>query len=130
MTPNVKFKPLSIYWLVQVNRDFRTHALDQEIRLYHRVAFASIDYTIVCFMTRSEKNDGSIIVEASNGQSYILIEEPHIDSWKASIYASWLRWDASNGASLDTDRCDYEPCAYLTREACLAGASDQFYRGD
>ena len=130
MTPNARPKPLSIYWLVQVNRDFRTHALDEELRLYHRVAFGSIDYTVVRSVTRSERNDGSVIVEASTGQSYILIEEPHIDSWKASIYASWLRWDASNGASLETSRCYYEPCAYLTREAFLAGASDQFYRGD
>lgn len=100
------------------------------MRLYHKLPYADIGYVVARSQAWSETGDGSVIVHASDGHSYSLCEEPHIDSWKLSLYRMWQKWDASNGAAMADKRGDYEPWAYLTRKAFVSNSSGQFYRGD
>jgi hypothetical protein len=120
---------LSNYWLVQVDRDWRTGRYGEGIRLYHRLDDNVSSYVIV----RDQKvnADGSVTVNATNGTSYLLAHEPNIGSWAQSEYAAWKSWDVKNGVNMEEDRPDYEPWAYKTRAAFAGGqcsCSEGFYR--
>jgi len=112
---------LSNYWLVQVDRDWRTSHYGRDIRLYHKLDNNHHSYVSVSSQTINA--DGSVTVNASNGKSYILVNEPNIKSWVQSEYAAWKSWDSKNGAAMDDDRSDYEPWAFKTR----AGFADGDY---
>lgn len=130
MPSTVEPMPLSVYWLVLTDRDFMTGQPGGGVRLYHKLPHADIGYVVARSQAWSETGDSSVIVHASDGHSYSLVEEPHIESWKQSHYKSWQKWDAINGAAKKGQRSNYEPWAYLTREAFVTNSSDQFYRGD
>jgi len=106
---------LSDYWLVQVDRDWRTGRYGEGVRLYHKHDNNHHFYVVVRDQTANA--DGSITVNATNGKSYILVNEPNIKSWAQSEYAAWKSWDSKNGAAMDDDRSDYEPWAFKTRDA-------------
>lgn len=105
---------LSDYWLVQVDCDWRTGRYDEGVRLYHKHDNNHRFYVIVRDQTANA--DGSITVNATNGKSYILVNEPNIKSWAQSEYAAWKSWDSKNGA-IEEDRSEYEPWAFKTRDA-------------
>ena len=118
------------YWLVQVDRDWRTGRFGDGTRLYHRLAFGTRCYVLV----RSQElhADGTVSVWASDGQCYLLRTEPNIALWAQADYAAWKSWDAEHGASMEEDRPDYEPWAYKTRAGFANGESagvEAFYRG-
>ena len=118
------------YWLVQVDRDWRTGRYGEGIRLYHQLGANLLSYVVVRDQTVNA--DGSITINATNGKSYLLVDEPNIDRWARSEYAAWKLWDAKNGADMEEDRPDYEPWAYKTLAGFADGRSagrEAFYRG-
>jgi len=130
MPSTVEPTHLSVYWLVLTDRDFMTGQPGGGVRLYHNLATNGLNYVVARSQVWSDTGDRSVIVNASDGHMYSLVEEPHIESWKQSHYKSWQKWDTTNGAAKKGQRSNYEPWAYLTREAFVTNSSDQFYRGD
>jgi hypothetical protein len=74
---------LACYWLVDVDRDFKTGHVCTGTRLYHMVASGSMCYVIV--RTRALNQDGSVTVNASDGKTYLLLTEPSITNLGVSI---------------------------------------------
>ena len=121
---------LTTYWLVDIDRDYKTEEYGTGPRLYHELSKGKLSYVIV-LNTKTAGHDGNIIVTASDGCMYVLTTEPDIELWKDTCYAHWKTWDASTDWTVHGNRSDYEPLAFKTRKAFISPDrpdTDAFYR--
>ncbi len=107
-------KIISSYFVLQIDRDFTTNEYVTGLRL---VIDKVDDFIIYDDIKGISFENDKLIVSTKNNEMFELINEPHNDLFKKTIYKGWKDWDSKYGKYQDEARVDFEPWSLNSKKA-------------